>query len=253
MMNNGEPFLLQGGNHGVLLVHGFTGVPMEMALAGDYLQRQGYTVLGVRLAGHGTCPEDMARMTWQDWQASVEDGYALLRGLCPWVSVVGLSMGGLLSLCLAAEKKVESVVSLAAPVFIHPNRHLEMLPPRSKAGGRFLHRRRKFMPVPAIYYQAYRRMPLVSVYELLRGIECMKDSLSTLHAPLLVMQSREDHTVLAKSAQYIYDNAASAEKEICWLEKSGHLLTVDSEREYVFQQMAAFLAKYRKDVSKNGK
>ena len=52
-----EPFLLPGGSKGVLLIHGFTGSPSEMILLGNYLYRQGYTVLGVRLAGHGKTVE----------------------------------------------------------------------------------------------------------------------------------------------------------------------------------------------------
>ena len=49
-----EEFFLPGTNGGaVLLIHGYTGTPAEMRPLGDYLQQLGYTVLGVRLAGHG--------------------------------------------------------------------------------------------------------------------------------------------------------------------------------------------------------
>ena len=57
VLQGGEPFFLQGGKHGVILTHGFTGTPAEMLLLGRYLHAQGYTVLGIRLAGHGTTPE----------------------------------------------------------------------------------------------------------------------------------------------------------------------------------------------------
>ena len=58
-----EPFFLPGGKRGVLLIHGFTGLPAEMLLLGQYLNMRGYTVLGVRLAGHATTVEDMSHMT----------------------------------------------------------------------------------------------------------------------------------------------------------------------------------------------
>ena len=54
-----EPFYLPGNNIGCLLVHGFTGAPKEMRWMGEFLGNQGYTVLGIRLAGHATTPEDM--------------------------------------------------------------------------------------------------------------------------------------------------------------------------------------------------
>ena len=49
-----EPFFMPGGKKGVLLIHGFTGLPAELLLMGQHLNKAGFTVLGVRLAGHGT-------------------------------------------------------------------------------------------------------------------------------------------------------------------------------------------------------
>ena len=103
IMEGAEPFFLPGGSMGVLLVHGFTGLPAELSMMGEYLQQRGCTVLGVRLAGHGTTVEDMSRMTAEDWLDSVRDGYALLRGSCERVVVAGHSMGGLLALLHPAQ------------------------------------------------------------------------------------------------------------------------------------------------------
>lgn len=66
ILSGAEPFLLSGSSKGVLLIHGFTGSPSEMVLLGEYLYKQGYTVLGVRLAGHGTNVEEMAITNWQE-------------------------------------------------------------------------------------------------------------------------------------------------------------------------------------------
>ena len=62
-----EPFFLPGGRHGVLLIHGFTGLPAELRLLGAYLNERGFTVLAIRLAGHGTTVEDLSRMEHEDW------------------------------------------------------------------------------------------------------------------------------------------------------------------------------------------
>ncbi|MBI1854527.1 MAG: carboxylesterase, partial [Chloroflexi bacterium] len=59
-----EPFFLPGSKTGCLLIHGFTGAPKEMRWMGEYLADKGYSVLGVRLAGHATRPEDMIRSNW---------------------------------------------------------------------------------------------------------------------------------------------------------------------------------------------
>ena len=38
IMEGAEPFFLPGGRTGVLLIHGFTGLPAELLLMGKYLQ-----------------------------------------------------------------------------------------------------------------------------------------------------------------------------------------------------------------------
>ena len=138
MIEGAEPFLLSGGSEGVLLIHGFTGSPAELLLLGEFLNRAGYTVLGVRLAGHGTSEFELERTNCADWFNSVLDGYALLKSSCEKIFVVGHSMGALLSLKLAALKHVDKLVTLSPPFFIDDDLHLEKLPPRSECKGLFV-------------------------------------------------------------------------------------------------------------------
>src|SRR5215211_7952180 len=106
-----EPFLFLGkpGKPACLLIHGFTGTPKEMRWMGEFLNQQGYTCLGIRLAGHATNPEDMIRSNWTDWTASVEEGYRLLRGVSDSILLMGLSMGGILSLLMSTQLDVMGV------------------------------------------------------------------------------------------------------------------------------------------------
>ena len=85
-----------------------------MRLLGEYLHQQGLTVLGVRLAGHGTTPQDLNETKWQDWYKAVSDGVYRLQAGCDRVSIVGLSMGGLLTIKAAAELPVAKAAILAA-------------------------------------------------------------------------------------------------------------------------------------------
>ena len=94
IVKNAEPFYFSGNSTGCLLIHGFTGAPTEMQPLGEFLANQGYTVLGPRLAGHGTQIEDMNRMNWGDWSNSVLDAWHLLKPLTTEIFLIGLSMGG---------------------------------------------------------------------------------------------------------------------------------------------------------------
>ena len=111
-----EPFFFPASTEvGILLVHGFTGAPKEMRWMGEYVAQHGYTSLGVRLAGHATHPADMIRSRYTDWLASIEDAYAMLRGWVDRVVMIGLSMGGVLSLTAASMFPVSGVVAMSTP------------------------------------------------------------------------------------------------------------------------------------------
>ena len=228
----------------MLLIHGFTGLPAELLLLGTFLQERGFTVLGVRLAGHGTSEEDMSHMTDEDWMDSVRDGYAILSGLSEEISVVGHSMGGLFALLLATEEPIARVVSLAAPIVIAEERGIRFLPPREASVGIFVPKaRRRLKGVPPVVNHTYRKMPLISVHEMLDVIQRVKKFLPQVTAPTLILHSRQDHTAAPESAEYIYEHIASEEKEIHWLEGFGHLLPIEEGREEIFRRTAEFLQK----------
>ncbi|MGH2626582.1 MAG: alpha/beta hydrolase, partial [Anaerolineales bacterium] len=106
---------LGGGDLGCLLLHGFTGSPLEMVPMAEALAQDGFTVHVARLAGHGTTPEDLAETSWADWVRSARQAYLTLRAQCRAVAVGGLSMGGAIALLLAASEAPAAVVAMATP------------------------------------------------------------------------------------------------------------------------------------------
>src|SRR6476469_3635383 len=99
-----EPFTLCPPDAPVacLLIHGFTGSPPEMRWLGTYLAERGVHVNGVRLAGHGTRPEELNDLTWRDWLRSASEGLEKLKRNGRKVVIIGFSMGGLLGMQLCA-------------------------------------------------------------------------------------------------------------------------------------------------------
>ncbi len=239
-----EPFFLPGGRHGVLLIHGFTGLPAELRLMGAYLNERGFTVLAIRLAGHGTTVEDLSRMEHEDWMDSVRDGYAILSGACDRVSAIGHSMGAIFALLLSIESELTHVVSLGAPIMIAPEQGLEHLPTREACIDRYVPKaRRKLRDVPQGANNTYRRMPLVSIHELLDVVAILCAQIGRVTAPLLIVHGERDHTADPKSADYLYENVGSPRCEKFILPDAGHLLPLDiGVRERVFARTAAFLS-----------
>lgn len=242
MIKGAEPFYLQGGERGVILIHGFTGNPAEMLLLGKYLQSKNFTVLGVRLAGHATNEFDLERSTKDDWINSVIDGYSILKGSCKSISVVGHSMGALLAIKLTTLRKVERLVTLAAPIFIDDSMPLDMLPTREESKGKFLpqHSRNLKNVPPAVNFKK-KLYPYLSVHELLDLIKETKLTLPSIKLPIMIVHGEEDHTAKIESSKYIFDNVSSTQKQLKLIEGMGHLLILREGREKIFELTAEFL------------
>ena len=190
ILPNAEPFYYPGGPTGCLLVHGFTGAPAEMRLLGEYLNKQGHSVLGVRLAGHGTDVKDMIRTQYKDWLASVEDGWNLLQGHTERVFVIGLSLGGVLSLTFSARFPVAGVVAMSAP-YEMPNKLAKTLGPMLLPISKIVPAMKKgedfwFNPEMEKDHVCYPTDPVRPAYELMRLLKVMRSLLPTIQVPALV-------------------------------------------------------------------
>ncbi len=249
IMPQAEPFFLpgQGANRkiGCLLIHGFTGAPTEMRWLGEDLQKRGYNVLGVRLAGHGTQPQDMVRSRWGDWVASVEDGWHLLKDQTDRIFVIGLSMGGVLGLQLAARCPVAGVVAMSIP-YQFPNPVAlrfktilplisKIMPMQTKAEGGWVDLE------AAASHISYPQNPVRSAHELIKLIANMRQQLPQVQAPTLVIHSKNDLYVNPTNADQLYQDLQCSDKRQAWVERSGHVITRDCDREQVFQVIADFI------------
>ena len=101
----------------VVLIHGFTGVPAHFRPLGALLNKHGYTVVAPRLAGHGTSVADLAATRGRDWIDSARQA-AIDVSDHERIHLVGLSMGGLISLLLAEQTRASSVTTVNSPVIV---------------------------------------------------------------------------------------------------------------------------------------
>ncbi len=237
-----EPFFLPGGSTSCLLVHGFTGTPKEMRWMGEYLNHQGHTVLGVRLAGHATKIEDMVRMRWWDWLASVEDGYNLLKGISEHIFIIGLSMGGSLSLYFASQFPAAGLIAMSTPYALPNNPRLRFVKfisnfkPYLEKGGSDSQDQEALAD-----HISYHANPTRSIGELNDLLAKMRASLPKVTLPVLMMHSHNDKYVDKENADNIFAHLGSADKTMLWLDQSGHVIPREPEREIAFKAASDFI------------
>jgi carboxylesterase len=239
-----EPFLFPGNQIGCLLIHGFTGAPKEMRWMGEYLGAKGYTVLGVRLAGHATRPDDMQRMHWEDWLTSVEDSYCLLKGCVNQIFIMGLSMGGILSLLFASQHPVAGVVAMSTPYAL-PNdprlpyiRLISMLIPKMGKGPSDWHNQEAEKD-----HVDYPYIPTRAIVQLRDLLVEMRAALPKVKAPVLLIHSKQDTGVAPHNAELILASLGSPNKQLFWVENSGHVIPREPERQLAFQAADKFIKK----------
>jgi len=98
-----QPFTFDGGDAAALLVHGFPGSPAEMRPLANVLHENGWTTHGPLLPGFGPQIETLPERTHDEWFAAVNQSYLRLRSQYSKVIIIGFSLGGALSMRVAAQ------------------------------------------------------------------------------------------------------------------------------------------------------
>ncbi len=247
---NAEPFFFPGNNIGCLLIHGFTGAPAEMLPLGEYLNNLGYTVLGVRLSGHGTNLDAMIRSRWQDWAASAEDGWHLLSSCTDQIFIIGISMGGALSLYNAPRFSPQGIITMSTPAYF-PNKFIDKYPLLTKLISKFYPSRKKGVggwvnKEAAIGHVSYDANPIRSTVELKELIKQMKAAIPDIKTPTMVIHSKDDKYVKADHAIELFDLLKMQDKELFWVKDTDHVITRDGNPLIVFDKINDFIQAKKK-------
>jgi carboxylesterase len=243
---NNSSFFLKGNNGiGVLLLHGWSSPPDELFPIAEYLHSFGYSVSVPALRGHGTRPEDLLGVTWNDWLDDTRKALDDLKNNCTKIFVGGISMGGNLAILLAEDDLVSGIITMGAAMKFKFHS-------LAKAALFFMGLtktyRRKYYPPWARKKMGKRNVymyyPIESAKEVQRLAEATRIFLPKVKKPILIMQSTTDFLVANRSPQIIFDQVKSREKEIFWIKDAYHVFA--GER-VVWEKVGEFIAKVIKD------
>lgn len=241
VIEGAEPFAFEGNDIGVVVLHGFTGTTQSMRYLGEGLHRRfGFTVVGPRLPGHGTSPDDMETTGYLDWVGEAEAALTSLAARKRKVFVAGLSMGGTLTLNLAARfpDLVAGIAPIAAAAgqLTEPFAEALMLNPRPKR----LPGIGSDIKAEGVVELAYPEVPVACMAEAVVLFAATSDLLARIACPCLVVHGREDHVVPAANALKIVNAVSSDDIRLLWLNESYHVATLDNDKDLIIDRLGAF-------------
>lgn len=255
LMRGADPQFYRGNDIGCLVVHGFMASPAEVGWAGQHLAEQGYTVYVPRLTGHGIEPTHMERMRWQDWYAHVLDGYYILRQQCETVIAIGHSMGGLLSLLLAASQEVDALVVAAAPLTLSEERlslrharWVNLVMPYTDHPGEadlnaeiIAEQKRRGEDLTSRVH--YRKWSSRAVHEFYLLEQTVQVHIAKVTSPLFLLYAQLDTTGSLEQAQRIAAQVRSEHIETHIIKEGGHIIFQDKGRNHAFAALSDFVAR----------
>jgi carboxylesterase len=241
-----DPLVVPGKAPRVLVFHGFTGTPQEVALVVDVARELGLGAEAPLLPGHGARVSDLAPLRFSDWLAAAEGHYARLAAEGP-VVVAGLSMGSLLAFHLAANHPdtTVGVIAMANAMWLKspwPSWPLKLIDGLrlpdfwlSKSGPDLGDREQRAL------HLTYNAQPIRAAISLLRAGERLSQQLQRVHAPALLLHGALDAVAPVSNAWRVSVRLGTVDKRTVILPRSHHILTRDVERESVRAEISTFL------------
>lgn len=249
----GMPFFLPSSESdtGVLLIHGLMAAPEEVREWAAFLHGNGLTVYAPRLSGHGTSSKDLSTRNYHDWLDSVDRGHAILKTCCKKIIVAGFSTGAGLALQSVIMKPhdFEAVISVSAPFRFRrfSSRFAEVLNGFNHVCNTLgMHHlavefKKNDADNPHINYLLCPISAFVQVKKLMRKV---RQSLSDIKIPALVIQARNDPKVAPQSGPAIFKLLTSDKKHFAWIDYDMHGIVRGEIANDVFKEVESFLTAY---------
>ncbi len=226
---------------GVLVLHGFTGNPGSMRGLAEACIAAGFHVEMPQLAGHGTVIEDMIPTRWADWTRDAEAAYQSLAARTHNIVVMGLSMGGSLTLWMGTQHpEIRGLVCVNPATQPQAEEVLGMLKGMIDGGTEVMDGIGSDIAEPCVVETAYPGTPLAALLSFQTdGLTPLSHKYSELKMPLLLFTSVQDHVVNPSDSDALAA-AYGGDVHRIMLERSYHVATQDFDKGIIFDNAVAF-------------
>jgi carboxylesterase len=227
-----EPWSAEGGPHGALVLHGFTGNPQGLRGLAEAFAAAGFAVELPLLPGHGTSVDDMLETDWDDWSAAAEAAFEALAARSERMVVAGLSMGGTLTAWLGTRYPDVAGLVFVNPAVDVPDEMVKALDDLVAAGTDRIPAVGNDVADPAAREKAYDATPLRPLLSLAAAAEAVRQDLGKIACPVLILTSPQDHVVPPANSDLLAEGVSGPVERVT-LERSYHVATLDYDKDLI--------------------
>ncbi len=234
-----NPILLNGNQHGVLLLHSYTSTLRDMKLLAVYLNDHEFTCYTPAYQGHGLKVQDFIKYGPKDWWNDVIQGYQILRDSgCKQISVIGISLGAVMSLKMAEEFDIHRCITMSAPQGREKKDIFKRLVNYADYMNKLEnHTNNDFENNITKLESAADQQ--ISDFHLF--IQHTLSKIDTIKCPIALLYGKKDEPLYKTSAEYIYVHVRSKNKLLKEYTNSGHLMTLSPDQQELHQDVLNFL------------
>lgn len=243
-LNLPKPLFEKHSNKGILLLHAYSGSSNDVRYVARYLEKYDYSVYLPIFSGHGTLnPFDILKSNPKNWQREVKEAlYEMKAQGIEQIAVFGLSMGGIFALDLLAENLPEVIGggAFCSPIVMGKN----------QIAKNFIFYAKNIWQMQNLSQQKIEekieRMKVeqpLQLAEIEKFANATANQLSKIQVPVFLAQGGMDEMILPENVFQTAQRLSHTHFTLQWYEKSGHVITVDCQKNELINDLLVFLAK----------
>lgn len=218
---------------GCLIIHGFAGNLKEIENLNEFLLNKGFETSCPILKGHALTKKDLAKASFSDWITSAEEAFKELSLKCDRVVLIGFSMGGLVAVNLAVKHDVFKIVTLSSPIYHWDFKRISI----NIIDDLKIRKTEQLRN----YFTSGVNIPIGAMLNFKLLLYKTKPLLKEIFCPIYIAQGLKDDTVKYKSANYIFKNVGSTQKNIKFYNNSPHIICKGEDCKELFFDIENFI------------
>lgn len=215
-----------------VLIHGLAGSRSELSHLHNYLTHKGLNVYYVVLKGHEKSNRELSKTTYIDWLTSAQQQIAPLARQYEKIVVIGFSMGGLIAANLYNSFLFEKIVLVNTPIHYWDIKKIIGNIYKDLVARSYSNIKR--------YFTASTDKPFNTLIQFLILLNKSKRRFAHIKCDALVLQSKNDDTVHASSADYIY-KALQGKKQLKYYNGGSHNIFKSEINDTVCEDIYKFI------------